>query len=193
MKTKLSEGIALLKEGKIGVLATDTLYGVVGQALNKETVARIYTVRQRTPEKPMIILISDLGDLLQCGVHLSVNAEAIVNKLWPGEVSIVLPCQNEDFYYLHRGTKTLAFRMPKPIALRKLLVETGPLVAPSANPEGLPPATTIVEAEAYFADQVDFYVDGKKREREASTLIAIENNKVKVLRQGAVKIPKELL
>ncbi len=188
-----SKTTSLLKAGGVGVLATDTIYGVVGQATNRETVARLYTVRRRSPEKPFIVLISDLGDLMQFGVHLRVNEEALVRKLWPGSVSIVLPCASDDFFYLHRGTKTLAFRMPKPLVLRKLIAETGPLVAPSANIEGQPPATTLEEARAYFGDQVDFYEDSGKVEGAASTLVEIKNGKVHVLREGSAVIPKALL
>ncbi|OJI08730.1 MAG: hypothetical protein COV08_03170 [Candidatus Vogelbacteria bacterium CG10_big_fil_rev_8_21_14_0_10_49_38] len=63
------------------------------------------------------------------------------------------------FAYLHRGTQTLAFRLPARDDLRALLRQTGPLVAPSANPEGYPPATNLFETQAYFGDQVSFYIE----------------------------------
>lgn len=171
-------------------MPTDTLYGVVGQALNKETVARIYTVRRRSPEKPFIILVSDEEQIHQLGAKVSISAQAVLKKYWPGPVSIVLPCEEAEFFYLHRGTKTLAFRMPKDQWLRDLIAQTGPLVAPSANPEGLPPAKTIAEAQEYFGNDVDFYEDDGRRHSEPSTLITIKDGKVIVLRQGSVVIPE---
>ena len=73
--------------------------------------------------------------------------------------------------------------------LSNLVKKTGPIVSTSANPEGLHFATTIDEAEKYFGNKVDFYVDGGKLEALPSTIIAINNNRgVKILRQGAVTI-----
>ena len=98
----------------------------------------------------------------------------------------------KKFEYLHRGTKTLAFRIPKAAWLRKLLQETGPLIAPSANFEGEPPALTIRAAKKYFGENVDFYADAGRLVSKPSTLIKIERGKVTVLREGAVKIDSVL-
>lgn len=95
---------------------------------------------------------------------------------------------NDQFFYLHRGIKSLAFRLPKNKNLLKLLKQTGPLIAPSANPEGLPTPETLNQAIAYFGEQVKFYVDGGTLTSQPSTLIKLENDQVVVLRQGAYKI-----
>ena len=89
-----------------------------------------------------------------------------------------------------RGTGTIAFRMPDIPELRDLLVQTGPLIAPSANTEGEPPALTVGDAKKYFGDEVDFYVDAGKLESLPSTLITFENGEPVVLRQGAVSLSK---
>jgi len=91
---------------------------------------------------------------------------------------------------LHRGTGTLAFRMPKLKWLRELLEKTGPLVAPSANFEGEQPAKTIREAEKYFGKNIDFYVDVGRRDSKPSTLLRIEKEKTVILRAGGVNIKK---
>ena len=151
--------VRIICKGGIGILPTDTIYGLVGSALKPETVLRIYRVRKRKLKKPMIILIGSERDLLRFRVEISQGARKIIRKLWPGPVSIILPCSHKKFSYLHRGTKTLAFRLPRDAVLRRLLKRTGPLVAPSANREGERPATTIQRARQYFGDRVDFYED----------------------------------
>ena len=70
-------------------MPTDTVYGIVGQALKKETVERIYSVRKRTPDKPMIILISSVDDLKLFGVDADEKSKKFLFKFWPGKVSIV--------------------------------------------------------------------------------------------------------
>jgi L-threonylcarbamoyladenylate synthase len=185
--------ITSLNNGGVGVLPTDTIYGVVASALNRDAVERLYRLKARTPTKPCIILIADVSDLTRFGIMLDQATKQRINQLWPGPVSIVLPCDRADLEYLHRGTHTLAFRLPADEALRGLLRETGPLVAPSANPEGKEPAATKEEAEKYFSNRVDFYIEAKPQVGPASTLIEVKNGKVVVLREGAVEIPSSLL
>lgn len=179
---------SVLKEGGVGVLATDTLYGLVGSAQNKKTVERIYTLRRRNKGKPMIILISQLSDLQKFSVKLNQTTKTTISYLWPGKVSIILTCPDKKFQYLHRGKQTLAFRLPKSQKLVKLIRKTGPLVAPSANIEGEKPALTISEAKKYFGNKIDFYQNSGKKVSQPSTLVEIKNQKLSVLRQGAVKI-----
>lgn len=185
--------ISLLQAGKIGVLPTDTLYGLVGSALNKQAVERIYQVRKRTLNKPLIVLISSLEDLKLFSIQINEKVDQFLKKLWPAKVSVILPCLNPKFTYLHRGTQTLAFRLPDEKNLIDLLKRAGPLVAPSANWEGTPPAETIQQAQEYFKNGIDFYLDGGPLTSPPSTLIKIEDNKLSILRDGAIKIPSTLL
>lgn len=180
--------ISILKNGGIGVLPTDTIYGLVGSARNRQIVEKIYKLRKRKPNKPFIILISSFTDLKLFNVSLSAVEKGILEKIWPGKVSVILKCPDEKFSYLHRGTNTLAFRLPHDKNLINILEKTGPLVAPSVNLEGKPPAETIEKAKEYFGEQVEFYVDAGKLSSEPSTLIKIEGRKTIVLREGAVKI-----
>ncbi len=178
----------LLANGSVGVLPTDTIYGLVGSALRKDTVERIYALRRRNPKKPMIVLIASTGELKHFGVAPAAPAKRVLDKVWPGKVSVILPCASKKFEYLHRGTKTLAFRVPASARLRAFLAKTGPLVAPSANIEGERPSRTIAEAKRYFGDGVEFYTHGRTSSAP-STLINIDRKgEVTVLRQGAANI-----
>jgi L-threonylcarbamoyladenylate synthase len=170
-----------LRAGGVGVMATDTLYGVVAPVLNRAAVERVYQLKHRRPSKPCIILISHYEDLAGFGIEVTPGLRRQLSEYWPGPVSVILPCPRADLAYLHRGTRTLAFRLPAKPALRRFLQQTGPLIAPSANPEGLPPATTLGEARAYFGDAVDFYRRGRTTNR-ASKLIQVAAGQVHVLR-----------
>ena len=177
--------IALLRTGKIGILPTDTLYGIVGTAKTPSVVKRIYKIKRRSPKKPLIILISDWDMLAQFSATLAQKEIGILEKLWPGPFSVILPIkEKKKFSYLHRGAQSLAFRWPKDKWLLSIIAKSGPLVAPSANPEGLPPAKTAKEAQMYFGKEVDFYVKGRRREGPASTLIKFSKSKIQYLRRG---------
>lgn len=181
--------IKLLKNGKIGVIPTDTIYGMVGSALNPEAVEKIYFLRKRDKDKPFIILIYSLGDLKRFGIKLTKKQEEFLKKIWPNPISVVLPCPGERFSYLHRGTKSLAFRVPKNEKLLEILQKVGPLVAPSANHEGKKPAQIIDEAKKYFGEKIEFYVDAGTIKSEPSTIIQLNNHGLwKTLRQGSYKL-----
>lgn len=151
--SKLAEA---LKQGAIGVLRTDTIYGIVAPALNQEAVERLYKVRHRSAHKRSIILIADESQLL---LTVPAYTRGVLKKYWPGKVSIEMPIDKTVPPWLHRGGSEISHRMPADEDLRRLLAMSGPLIAPSANLEGQPPARSIPEAERYFGDKVDFYVD----------------------------------
>lgn len=174
--------VCQLKDGSVGILPTDTLYGLVGSALNEAAVERIFSLKKRSYQKPLIVLISKLEDLKLFGVALDERKTAILQSYWPGPVSIILYAANEKFRYLHRGSKTIAFRLPDEPFLLDLLGKTGPLVAPTANLEGCPPSKTIEQAREYFKNNVDFYLDAGRLDRKPSTLISLVDDEEKIIR-----------
>lgn len=161
----------LINSGKIGIIPTDTMYGISCSAFNKKSVEKIYKLKKRNKNKPLIILISSIKDIFLFGVKLSKEEERLLKVIWPDKITFIFPCKNNKFRYLHRDTKTLAFRMPDNKGLLKLLKKTGPIVVPSANTEGKKPATTIKKAKEYFKDSIDFYIDVGKLSSKPSIII----------------------
>ncbi len=174
----------LLKEGVIGVIPTDTIYGICTSAFQKNSVEKIYQLRRRNPKKPCIILISSLRDLEEFDIKLKKEQKEFLTKIWPAKISVILKCKSKKFFYLERGTKTLAFRLPKNKFILKILKISGPLVAPSCNIEGKKPAENIKEAKKYFKDRV-FYLDKGKIKQKPSTLIDLTKVPFKIIRKGA--------
>lgn len=184
---KLAEAADHLKQsGVIGVIPTDTIYGVVARAADEKAVERLYALKRRD-NKPGTIIAADLEQLEALGLkHRYLKA---VEQFWPGAVSVVIPCSDPALKYLHRGKLSLAVRIPKDDQLQKLLQQTGPLLTSSANHTSQSPAHTITEARKYFKDEVDFYVDGGDfSKHEPSTVVRIVDDAIEILRPGAVKI-----
>lgn len=179
-----------IKNGAVGILPTDTLYGIVGRAESKAAVKKIYHLKERNLQKPFIILIGSFLDLRKFGIKPDERVKKFLRQIWPGKVSVILSCQSKKLAYLHRGKKSLAFRLPAKKSLRKLLQKTGPLVAPSANPEGQKPAKTMAEAKKYFGEEVDFYVAGGRLPGAPSMVVEIKNGKINLIREG--KLSKKL-
>ncbi len=180
---------SIIKEGGVGILPTDTLYGIVGSARIPQAVERIYELRSRDRRKPCIVLIPSLQSLEEFDIHLSVARKKTLQKLWPGQISVILPCRLKKYHYLHRGTKTIAFRVPANKHLRKFLLRTGPLIAPSANMAGKLPAHSLAQAKSYFKKSLDFYLAGEKQKNQPSTLISFKGKKIEIKRKGVIQIP----
>ena len=180
----------ILKNDGVVILPTDTLYGITGLALSKKVIERIYKIKGRDEKKPFIVLITSYKDLELFGVKIREKQAKILEKFWPGKVTVVLPCPSIKFEYLHRGVMSIAFRMISGINknLYNLIKKVGPLVAPSANPSDLKYAETIAQPEKYFENKVDLYIDKGAKKGKSSTLVKFDNDKLVVLRQGEVLV-----
>jgi len=174
----------LLMAGAVGVMPSDTIYGVMCRAADESATDRLYKLKSRE-HKPGTVIAANIDQLIALGIKA--RYLKAVEQFWPGKVSVEIPNQ---VVYLNQGTGRQAFRLVDgPIELIKVLNQTGPLLTSSANHPGEPPANTIAEAQNYFGDTADFYVDGGDLSgREPSTVIRIVDDAIEVIRRGAVTI-----
>ncbi len=184
LDTKVVES---LRDGGVGVIPTDTIYGIVTTVNNQASVDNIHRLKHRLPGKKLIILAANINQLADIGFDQGALEGA--KKFWPASVTIELSA-NKLPEYLSLNTGLAAARIPDQEKLRQLLEAVGPIVAPSANIEGEDPAQNIHDAKLTFSDNIDFYVDaGKIENQKPSTLIRISlDGKVKVLRRGIIDI-----
>jgi L-threonylcarbamoyladenylate synthase len=174
-----------LEAGAVGVIPTDTVYGLVCSASIPDAIQRLYTLKHRE-NKPGTVVAASIDQLVQLGIPK--RYLKAVEQYWPNPISIVIPTGG-ILSELHLGKGSLAVRIPNDEKLHSLLNITGPLLTTSANDPGDPTATTIAMAKQYFNDAVDFYVDGGDlKDHAPSTIIRIVDDAVEILRQGAVHI-----
>ena len=179
------EIVQRLKQGKAGLLPTDTIYGLSTRALDQTAVEYVHKLKRRDSSKPLIVLISDVKmlDLLS----ISVDQAGIAKDYWPGPLSIVFQAPGAPAW-LRASDGSLAVRLPDHHELRVLIDKTGPLVSTSANLQGEQPVGSAKEAKELFGHRLDFYVDAGELDNPPSTLAVIENGELVVIRQGALKI-----
>lgn len=172
----------MLAGGAVGVLPTDTVYGLVTSATRPDSVARFYQLKNRQ-SKPGTLIASSVNQLIGMG-FLQYELDQ-VRGYWPNSLSAVLTLTAND--YLTQGVGSLAVRVVSTPNLKTLLRQTGPLITSSANRPGEPIATSLDEAYAYFGDAVDFYVDGGEiAEAHASTIVRVAPDGLEIIRQGSV-------
>lgn len=184
MTINRDEAAQRLLAGGVGVIPTDTVYGLAARAADPAAVARLYALKRRE-HKPGTIIAANTDQLLALGV--SAAHVDRVKGVWPGSVSVETPL-GPELAYLHQETGRQGFRVVADQALRQLLEVTGPLVTSSANQPGEDVSVVLDQAWRYFGDSVDFYVDGGDLSGKLpSTLIAIgDDGRVEVIREGAV-------
>jgi tRNA threonylcarbamoyl adenosine modification protein (Sua5/YciO/YrdC/YwlC family) len=179
------EIIDRLLQGQVGILPTDSVYGLVCLANLPASVARLYRLKQRE-NKPGTLIGASINQFVNLGL-----SEQLLNKArgyWPGPVSVIIPCDIE-LEYLHLGKDSLAVRIPADPTLQSLLRQTGVLQTSSANLTSQPHANNLAEAQAYFGNKIDFYVDGGDlSNRQPTTVIRIDDSGIEVLRQGAQQV-----
>lgn len=169
----------VLADGGIGVVPTDTVYGLVGDASRKATLDRMADLKAQPREKPFQILVASVDQARTCCDSLGRIAEKLIRLYWPGPLTLVLPA---------RSGGTVGLRLPDHTDLRALLRACAfPLAATSANPHGHPPALDGPTARAAFDGRVDILLDGGPCPGGvASTVVALDGNTPRILRAGAI-------
>ena len=179
-----SNAIKSLNAGGVGILPTDTVYGLVCRAGDEAAVARLYSLKDRQ-RKPGTVIAADIGQLVELGIKA--RYLKAVEQYWPNPISIIIP--NHELAYIHLGAGSIAVRIPSDKTVRQILEQTGPLLTTSANHPGKSEAADIAQARTYFGDTVDFYVDGGDlSDRKPSTVMRVIDDAIDIIRQGAVEI-----
>lgn len=181
MNLQVKQVIQVLNLGGIAIIPTDTLYGICARVGDKKAIKKIYKIKDRDKTKPLIVLINKIEDLKLFEVNLSIDQVGCFKP----KTSIILSVPKNKFKYIHRETSAIAFRLinKKNLNLWNIINSVGPIVAPSANPEGLNPAINIKQAKDYFGNNVDVYLDGGIRKGKPSTIIDFTTKKSKILRK----------
>lgn len=192
----VSEVAKSIKEGKIAVFPTETVYGVGTNAYNEGSCKMIYKIKNRDEAKPLIVLISNyemLNDIVDEEVELE---KKIMENFWPGPLTIVLRKKKDSKIpnIITAGKEYVGIRMTSGKVATELIEKSGvPIVAPSANLSGNPTGKKMKNIINELGDKVDYILDFGDIEEEGkeSTVIKIENNKIKILREGKI-LRKEL-
>ncbi|HSQ34243.1 MAG TPA: L-threonylcarbamoyladenylate synthase, partial [Peptostreptococcaceae bacterium] len=147
----------LLKQGATVIFPTETVYGLGANALDERATAKIYEAKGRPSDNPLIVHISEKKDLYELANNISEKAEVVMDKFWPGPLTIIFQKKDIIPNITSGGLNTVAIRMPShPIAI-SLIKESGvPIAAPSANISGRPSPTE----EKHVYEEMNGRVDG---------------------------------
>ena len=170
-----------LRAGAVIAFPTDTLYGVGARAADPAAVARLYQVKQRPSEQPMVWLVTGRGQVERFAL-VSPAAATLMARFWPGPLTLVLPTRDGD------DGSTIAVRAPNhEVALALLTTLREPIASSSANPAGQSPPVDADQVIAGLGDELDLVLDGGPcRIGQPSTILDLSGATPRILRQGAI-------
>ena len=146
----LREAAALIKHGEAVAFPTETVYGLGADGLNGEAVRKIFEAKGRPNDNPLILHIADKEDILKLTTGLTKQAQLLIEKFWPGPLTVIVAKSSIVPDEVSAGLDTVAVRMPShPVAAQLIRLAGTPVAAPSANLSGKPSPT---DAETVLAD-----------------------------------------
>lgn len=182
-----SDIINTLKDGKLVIMPTDTIYGIIGDATNEDVINKVYEVKERPHDKPLLILVSNLSMLHELVTEIPKETEKIINKFWPGPLTILFKKSSKVSDTLTANSSLVAIRMPNDKRLLNIMNHLNrPLISTSANISSHDAITNPNQLEEKMKEKIDLIVDEGTVNNEASTLITIVNGKIEILREGSL-------
>ncbi len=186
----IKKAAQIINKGGLVAFPTETVYGLGADALEHEAVSRIFEAKKRPLDDPLIVHIADEKDLYELAEHVPPKARELMDRFWPGPLTLVLKKTEKVPDLVTTGLFTVAVRMPSNTIAGKLIEEAGvPIAAPSANLFGRPSPTTAQHVVDDLGDALDMVLDGGRTEIGVeSTVVEFVNGKALVLRPGGVSI-----
>lgn len=182
----LSKYIDLIRAGNVVAFPTETVYGLGADAWNPTAIQKVFTIKGRPSDNPLIVHVSDESQIHDFSKQVPDTAHLLIEEFWPGPLSLVLSKKAKVLDAVTAGLDTVAIRMPDHELALEFISQTGPLVAPSANKSGRPSPTRAEHVKADFGE--DFpVIDGKATKVGLeSTVLDLTGDQPEILRPGSI-------
>ncbi len=188
IRENIEDAAALLREGALVAVPTETVYGLAGNGLNEQAVREIYEVKGRPAVKPLSLMVPDAEAMARYCEDIPPQAYTLAARFWPGPLTLVMKAKDAVPALVRAGGATVGLRCPDhPLTLALLKAAGVPFAAPSANPSGAESPKDAETVRGYFDGKIAAIVDGGPcgLGRE-STLLDLSRTPYRVLRQGAL-------
>lgn len=181
----------LLKNGEVVAMPTETVYGLAANIFNDKAVSKIFEIKGRPQDNPLICHISNISMLDELTIDLhSEIFQKLIEKFWPGPLTVIVPRNKKVSNLITANLDTVAIRFPSHVVSRKLIEACGfPLAAPSANLSGKPSPTSANHVFYDLNGRIKAILDGGICEVGLeSTIVKIEDDSLRVLRPGIISV-----
>ena len=186
----LKKASVIIKKGGVVAYPTETFYGLGVKYDDISALKKLYGIKYRSWNKALPLIIGEGRELDLIASDMTVSAEKLAKKFWPGPLTLLLPARPDISEFITANTGKIAVRIPGASFALDLARSLGfPITATSANISGMPPADTADDVIRYFGDALDLIIDcGKTPGGKPSTIVDASGQKIRFLRAGAVSI-----
>lgn len=186
----LKQGVETIHNRGLVAFPTETVYGLGANALDARAASGIFEAKKRPLDDPLIVHISEKEDLYRLAKNIPPSAEKLINRFWPGPLTIILEKTDLVPDIVTTGLNTVALRMPSGLIAKKFINLAGvPIAAPSANLFGRPSPTTAKHVVNDLTGRIDIVFDGGKTKIGVeSTVVEFDQDKTVVLRPGGISV-----
>jgi L-threonylcarbamoyladenylate synthase len=184
----IGQAAEIIRRGELVVFPTHGLYGLGGDPFNPAAVQRIFDLKGRAPDRPLLVLIADMKDLSRVALAPSAVALDLMARFWPGKVTFVLPARKELPAALTGGHGKIGVRLVgHPVAASLVRALAAPLTGTSANISGTGGCATIQQIDIKLIQGVQMVLDaGRLAGGRGSTVVDVTGKRPQILREGAV-------
>ena len=189
----VARAVEVLRDGKLVVVPTDTVYGVAADAFNSTGTRRIFGAKRRSRRFPLPVLVRSPKQLLGLCPEVPETAERLMAAYWPGPLTMVLRADPGLEWDLGDNRGCLSVRMPLDDLALDVIREVGPIAVTSANLSGQAAATSAGDAHLQLGDLVEAYLDdGERGATAVSTIVDLTRDTPEILRDGPLHGPDVL-
>ena len=177
--------IETINKGGLVIGPTDTVYGILGDATNIDTVKRVYEAKKRANNKSLLVLVGNKDLLYKCVKEVNELEQLLIDKYMPGKLTIIFKKSDLINDLVTGGLDTVGIRMPDYKELLEVLNTVNkPLLSTSANISNMSTITNVEMIPEELKEYIDFIDDGGEIVANSSTIVKVENNKIIILRDG---------
>ena len=175
-----------LAAGGAVVLPTETVYGLFAQALNQESVERVYELKRRPRDKALNLNVASLEEIYAFSKNPPSYLDQLYQAFLPGPLTIILQANDRVPAWINSSLKTVGFRIPNHPVTLDLIQKYGPLIGPSANLSGKASGTSFQQIMMDFQEEISGVEDDAALTGQDSTILDLSGEKAIILRQGAI-------
>lgn len=184
--TVLEGARLVVRRGGVIAVPTESFYALGADPLNEQAVMRVCDLKGRPAGQPILVLLASRDDVARFARDVPEAAMTLMERFWPGPLTIVVPAATIVPQVLTAGTGTIGLRVPAHRWLATILPVTGPLTGTSANRSGASPACTAQDVEATFGSACQLVLDGGRTSGGAPSTVVDVTSGIRVIREGAI-------
>jgi L-threonylcarbamoyladenylate synthase len=180
----MKELIDNIEQGNLVIVPTDTVYGISADACNTDAIKKVFIAKKRE-EKPLIVMVSSIEMLKKYVKNINELEQKLIDKYWPNTLTILFEKSDNLSDLVTCGSPLVGIRMPDNKLLLDLMNTINkPIISTSANISGSSVITNTNLIDPELKKHISYIYDDGEKTDIASTLVKVEDNKIKILREG---------